>query len=423
MNYEKLYSTYLKSTGVSTDTRAIGSGNIFFALKGPSFNGNTFAEQALKEGAMAVVIDEPVMTASPEVFLVENVLESLQELARIHRSNIDAKVIGLTGSNGKTTAKELFRSVLATSYRVHATPGNLNNHIGMPITILNTPKETEILIVEMGANHQGEIRMLSAISNPDIGYITNFGKAHLEGFGGVEGVIKGKSELYENVAMNEAMALVNGFDPIQLEKTSNINRTVFGPSDSDFPMTFSTQNYPASVRVDDIEIDSNLTGAFHTANIGAAIALGHLFKISLEDIKAGVAAYKPSNNRSEWRKTENNRVMLDAYNANPSSMAASIQSFIQEVDGGATLILGDMFELGESSAEEHQSIVDICETLDCQVILVGEHFYSTTSLREMKRFKKTDDALEYIESHPIMDGSVLLKGSRGMKLETLLPSL
>lgn len=423
MNYEKLYSTFLQSSGVSTDTRAIGKNNIFFALKGPSFNGNLFAEQALKEGAMAVVIDEPVMDSSDSVFLVDDVLTTLQELARIHRSNLEAKVIGLTGSNGKTTAKELFKSVLSTSYRTSATIGNLNNHIGVPLTILNTPKDTEILIVEMGANHQGEIRMLSSISNPDIGYITNFGKAHLEGFGGVEGVIKGKSELYENLQLNDAQALVNGEDAIQMEKTAGLTRVVYGSEDSNYPMEFSTQNYPATVIANDTQFVSELTGSFHTANIGAAIALGRIFNIEDSVIQRGIASYKPTNNRSEWRKTERNRIMLDAYNANPSSMSASIQSFVQEAGSNAYLILGDMFELGSTSAEEHQAIVDLCEPLKCEVILVGEHFHATHSQRSMIRLKTTVETLEYIKSHPIMDGSVLLKGSRGMKLESLLPVL
>lgn len=423
MNLEKLYSTFLKSTGVNTDTRSIEKGHLFFALKGPSFNGNTFAQQALDDGALAVVIDEPYLQPSESVFLVDDVLSTLQELARIHRPNLEAKVVGLTGSNGKTTAKELFRSVLSTAYKVHATQGNLNNHIGVPLTILNTPKETEILIVEMGANHQGEIRLLSSISNPDIGYITNFGKAHLEGFGGVQGVIKGKSELYENLRINGSTALVNSTDPIQMEKTADLNRTTYGPTESDILINFHSQNYPATVESGGMSFVSNLTGAFHTSNIGAAVALGQIFDIDWTDIQQGISAYVPSNNRSEWRKTNSNRVMLDAYNANPSSMSASIQSFVQEVEPPYWLVLGDMFELGDESEKEHQSIVNLCEDFKGQILLVGEHFAKTTSKKDMFRFKTTDEALAYIKSHPIKDSSVLLKGSRGMKLESLLPEL
>lgn len=424
MNLDRLYQTFLSSAGVTTDTRSIEKNQVFFALKGPSFNGNEYAQKALEAGASAVVIDEDVLEEGPTVFRVENVLVTLQELARIHRSNFTFPVIGLTGSNGKTTAKELFRSVLSQKFSVHATKGNLNNHIGVPLTILNTPTDTELAIVEMGANHKGEIRLLSSISNPDIGYITNFGKAHLEGFGGVQGVIEGKSELYENLRTNQNIALVNTNDPIQVERTEGLTTISYGSDDSDWPMDFTDINYPSTVVFEGVNIESQLTGNFQTANIGAAVALGKHFGISTSAIQMGINSYKPENNRSQWTQTEHNRLMLDAYNANPNSMEASIRSFTAEVNKPYLLILGDMFELGDASAIEHQNIADLCDQLDGNVILVGEHFFKSSSKREdILRFKTTSETLDHLKSTPIRNHAVLLKGSRGMKLETLVEVL
>ncbi len=424
MNLDRLYQTFLSSAGVTTDTRSIEKNQVFFALKGPSFNGNEYAQKALEAGASAVVIDEDVLEQGPTVFRVEDVLVTLQELARIHRSNFTFPVIGLTGSNGKTTAKELFRSVLSQKFSVHATKGNLNNHIGVPLTILNTPTDTELAIVEMGANHKGEIRLLSSISNPDIGYITNFGKAHLEGFGGVQGVIEGKSELYENLRTNQNIALVNTNDPIQVERTAGLTTISYGSDDSDWPMDFTDINYPSTVVFEGVNIESQLTGNFQTANIGAAVALGKHFGISTSAIQMGIKSYKPENNRSQWTQTDHNRLMLDAYNANPNSMEASIRSFTAEVNKPYLLILGDMFELGDASAIEHQNIADLCDQLDGNVILVGEHFLKSSSKREgILRFKTTSETLDHLKSTPIHNHAILLKGSRGMKLETLVEVL
>ncbi|KAB2813796.1 UDP-N-acetylmuramoyl-tripeptide--D-alanyl-D-alanine ligase [Phaeocystidibacter luteus] len=424
MNIEQLYSTYLKASGVNTDTRSVSSGEVFFALKGPSFNGNKFAAQALEAGAIAVVVDEEVeLPEGSTSFKVKDVLTTLQELAKHHRNQLSGKVIGLTGSNGKTTAKELFKSVLSQKYDVKATVGNLNNHIGVPLTILRTPLDTEYLIVEMGANHQGEIALLSSISQPDIGYITNFGKAHLEGFGGIEGVIKGKSELYKFLRSNKRVALVNHNDTKQMEKSEGIERITYGSIDSTYPMSFTDINFPASVVLEEVVIQSQLTGSFHAVNIGAAVALGLHLGLSSEEIVTGVQAYKPTNNRSEWRKTDSNRIMLDAYNANPSSMSASIISFIEEAKSPKVLILGDMFELGEDAEKEHQAIVDQCAKESVRVILVGEHFAQSHTPESFEVHKTTTGCLRALQDAPIKHSTILLKGSRGMQLESLLAVL
>lgn len=424
---EQIYQTYLKSTGVSTDTRKVASGNLFFALKGPSFNGNLFAQAALDNGAIAVVIDEDVPVDNPgKAFRVSNVLDTLQNLARHHRVQLkDTRFIGLTGSNGKTTAKELFRSVLSTTYKTAATQGNLNNHIGVPLTLLSITPDVQIAIVEMGANHRGEIENLSGIALPDIGYITNYGKAHLEGFGGIEGVIEGKSELYARILETGKRSLVNAFDPIQMERSAGTERITFGETGSNYPMTFEKIQHPATVVFEGTEFTSQLTGAFHTANIGAAIALGLSLGVDKENIRKGIHGYVPQNNRSEWRKTERNRVMLDAYNANPSSMAVSIESFISETGSERLLILGDMFELGDEAYAEHQNIVDqLSKHTGTEVWLVGKLFSETRSTSDnFRSFDSTEDCEVYLKGADLSGRSILLKGSRGMHLETLLPHL
>lgn len=424
---EQLYQLFLQSTGVSTDTRKVEKGNLFFALKGPSFNGNEFASTAIDQGALAVVVDEEVqLPDTAHCFRVDDVLTTLQDLARHHRKQLsNTIVVGLTGSNGKTTAKELFNSVLSTEKRVSATVGNLNNHIGVPLTLLRIPEDTEVAIVEMGANHQKEIEHLSGISLPDIGYITNFGKSHLEGFGGVEGVIKGKSELYVRLGEINSTALVNANDPIQMEKSSTLNRITYGADSSDYPMDFSNQNYPAEVQYKETTFTSNLTGNFHTANIGAAIALGLHLNLSIENIAKGIAAYVPQNNRNQWQETALNKVMLDAYNANPSSMKASVDSFIEGTPSNRILILGDMFELGAASAEEHQAMVNhLANSEGTEIWLVGEHFLKcTVPNQQFKQFRTTDECCEFVKAEPVKDSSILLKGSRGMHLESIFPFL
>jgi UDP-N-acetylmuramoyl-tripeptide--D-alanyl-D-alanine ligase len=420
-----LFEAFQQTKSISTDTRNITNGSIFFALKGVNFNGNAFAKAALEAGAAYAVIDEPQADLpEAQTFLVDDVLKALQDLAHAYRETFSGIVIGLTGSNGKTTCKELFRDVLSTTYTTNATKGNLNNHIGVPLTLLSIPADTQMVVVEMGANHQKEIELLSSICLPDIGYITNFGKAHLEGFGGIEGVIKGKSELYANLRERGKKAIVHCADSKQLDKSSGIERTTFGDcADADIHIT-DLKEEMAAARFQGVEIHSLLTGDFHFTNIAAAIALGHLLGVKTEDIKRAIENYSPQMNRTEWRKTAHNEVLMDAYNANPDSMKASIQTFYRLQKPNKWFVLGDMFELGEYSEEEHQRVVDMFgEQHSENVILVGNAFLTTSGLEKAHRFAKTSEALDYLKKQNLHDCTVLLKGSRSMKLETLLEAL
>ncbi|GAB5557153.1 MAG: UDP-N-acetylmuramoyl-tripeptide--D-alanyl-D-alanine ligase [Schleiferiaceae bacterium] len=421
-----LYQHFQKSGSVSTDTRNISEGCIFFALKGPSFNGNKFASKAIELGASLAVIDEEEYSG-PNTFLVDDVLSTLQDLAKEHRSHLKCPVIGLTGSNGKTTVKELLASVLKTTYDTAFTFGNLNNHIGVPLTILSFPIDTEMAIVEMGANHQKEIEFLCTISQPTHGLITNYGKAHLEGFGGVEGVIKGKSELYANLRENNAMALVNADDAMMMEKSAGINRVTFGSkSSADYSIQALSQNGYAGIEVEGTSIQSHLLGDFQATNLGYAYTVGQVFEVSLENIKKGIESYIPQNNRAQHKATDNNSLLLDAYNANPSSTLASLHSFDKTpMNHPKWVILGDMFELGEYAEAEHQKVVDTASELKFEaVICVGEHFAACTSHSEhVTLIPKKDQLTEWLSQNPPKEKAILLKGSRGMALESLVELL
>lgn len=420
----RVFEAFLSCGSVCTDTRSIVPGSVFFALKGASFNGNTFALQALQAGAAFAVVDEDV-GEDERVIKVSDVLSALQECALEYRRHLNIPTIGLTGSNGKTTTKELFKAVLKTKYKVHATKGNFNNHIGVPLTILSAPKETEILIVEMGANHQKEIEHLASIAEPTLGYITNYGKAHLEGFGGVEGIIKGKSELYDYIAQTpKGLALVNADDAIQFEKSAACSRTTFGKTNAQF--TYAIEEYDEfagiqfSIGTTSYTIKSNLSGSFNCVNLASAVALGHYFDVPAPAIVQALTDYVPAMNRIEWRKTASNRVLLDAYNANPTSMSLSIENFAKWHKNG-WLVLGDMFELGESSAVEHQAIVELVQRTNMKkrCILVGKHFCSTNW--KGLQFATTGDLETYWkENGAPKDAAILLKGSRGIALEQLL---
>ena len=420
----RVFEAFLSCGSVCTDTRSIVPGSVFFALKGASFNGNTFALQALQAGAAFAVVDEDV-GEDERLIKVSDVLSALQECALEYRRHLNIPTIGLTGSNGKTTTKELFNAVLKTKYKVHATKGNFNNHIGVPLTILSAPKETEILIVEMGANHQKEIEHLASIAEPTLGYITNYGKAHLEGFGGVEGIIKGKSELYDYIAQTpKGLALVNADDAIQFEKSAACSRTTFGKTNAQF--TYAIEEYDEfagiqfSIGTTSYTIKSNLSGSFNCVNLASAVALGHYFDVPAPAIVQALTDYVPAMNRIEWRKTASNRVLLDAYNANPTSMSLSIENFAKWHKNG-WLVLGDMFELGESSAVEHQAIVELVQRTNMKkrCILVGKHFCSTNW--KGLQFATTGDLETYWkENGAPKDAAILLKGSRGIALEQLL---
>ena len=423
----KVFEAFLSCGSICTDTRSIVPGSVFFALKGVSFNGNTFALQALEAGAAFAVVDENV-GYDERLIKVSDVLTAMQGCALDYRRHLNIPTIGLTGSNGKTTTKELFLAVLKTKYKVHATKGNFNNHIGVPLTILSAPKETEMLIVEMGANHQKEIGQLASIAEPTLGYITNYGKAHLEGFGGVEGIIKGKSELYDYIAQNEeGVALVNADDAIQLEKSAACRRTTFGKTNAQFTYTVEEKDEFAgiqfSIATASYTIQSNLSGSFNCTNLAAAVALGRYCDVPAPAIVQALTDYLPAMNRVEWRKTASNQVLLDAYNANPTSMSLSIENFAKWHKDG-WLVLGDMFELGEESAAEHRAIVKLVQRINMEerCILVGKHF-GRTSWRG-KQFPTTGDLKTYWkEKGAPKDAAILLKGSRGIALEQLLPLL
>jgi len=413
MEIRDLHELYKETHLIDTDTRKIREGSIFFALKGENFNGNKFAQQALDKGARYAVVDEAEYATDQRMIVVEDVLKTLQHLATYHRNSLQAPIISMTGSNGKTTTKELIHAVLKTQYKAQATSGNLNNHIGVPLTLLSFTEATEIGIVEMGANHQKEIEFLSNIAEPDYGYITNFGKAHLEGFGGVEGVIKGKSELYTFLRQNNRTVFVSPKDEKQLELTEGMQRILFGDDVS----VISTHPF-VQLQYKDATIQTQLVGEYNVSNMLAAITIGEHFKIATENIKKALEAYTPDNNRSQLVTTKQNKILLDAYNANPSSVSLALDNFSKSDHSQKIAILGDMFELGEVALEEHQAMVDLTNSLAIdRAIFVGSHYFKTNASEKYETF----EALQaQIEVHPIKDSFVFIKGSRGMSLERLL---
>jgi len=414
MKIEDIYQLYTKHFLVDIDTRSIRKHTLFFSLKGDNFNGNTFAEEALKQGADYAIVDEEKYSTRPNIILVNNVLETLQQLSKHHRKVLNIPIIGLTGSNGKTTTKELINAVLSVKYKTTATLGNLNNHIGVPLTLLSMTNKTEIGIVEMGANHKKEIEFLCSLCQPDFGYITNFGKAHLEGFGGIEGVIAGKSELYSYLQKNNKIAFINPEDPIQVEKTNNIKSVTFNPK-----LKFIEVNPFVKFSLNSKNIQSNLIGKYNYTNIAIACTMGTYFKVSSDKIKAGIENYVPTNNRSQIIKKTTNIIILDAYNANPTSMKAALENFKEIKENNKTVILGDMFELGKTSLKEHQKIVDFVEKLQFNnYFYVGENFYRTNLKNNV--FKTFKDLEVFIKNNPLKHQSILIKGSRGMQLERLL---
>lgn len=421
---QELYNIFQKYPTISTDSRNITPDCIFFALKGDNFNGNTYAKDALEKGAAYAIVDEKVYVSSERTILVNDVLESLQKLANHHRKHLNIPIISLTGSNGKTTTKELINAVLSKKFNTTATKGNLNNHIGVPLTLLSMNTDTEIGIVEMGANHKREIAFLSSIAEPNYGYITNFGKAHLEGFGGVEGVIIGKSELYDYLKTNDQFIFVNGDDSKQVERTRTANAYVFGSSDNnDLSVEFLSANPMVSCMVNGEKIQSQLLGSYNFSNIAAAIAMGTYFKVSQNNIKEAIEAYIPSNNRSQILTKNTNKIILDAYNANPTSMKAALDNFSNLTDTSKVAFLGDMFELGDSAKEEHQFINEYAASLDIEKIyLIGENFGITNSKNKKVQIHATFESLK--ENFPKLKNSTLLiKGSRGMALERILELL
>jgi len=421
MTIEALHDIFLEFPYVCTDTRKLQKNDLYFALKGDNFDGNTFAVQALKEGAKYAIIDDKAIE-DENCILVDNVLEALQNLARHHRDHCKAKIIGLTGSNGKTTTKELIHKVLSEQYKTIATKGNLNNHIGVPLTLLSIQPDTEIAIIEMGANHQKEIEFLCGIAQPDFGYITNFGKAHLEGFGSEAGVIKGKSELYEYLITNKKPVFLNGDDPIQLDKLSSyINKFGYSTSNHNFyTINFIQANPFVTIEVEEQTITTRLIGAYNFTNCAAAIVIGKYFNIPVTSIKEAIESYVPENNRSQLINQNGHQIILDAYNANPTSMKAALENFIGLHGKNKIVFLGDMFELGKTAAEEHQHIAELVEKESFEdAYLVGENFSKINT--SIKTFKSFNDLSKHLEKNTIQGKyQILIKGSRGMALERLL---
>ena len=423
MKIKALHDIFLKHNTICTDTRKIEKDCIFFALKGDNFNGNKFAFEAITKGAKFVVIDEKEFNKNSNCILVENVLSTLQKLANYHRTFLGLKVIALTGSNGKTTTKELINSVLSQRFKTIATSGNLNNHIGVPLTLLRMNKTTEIGIVEMGANHLKEIEFLCEIAEPDYGYITNFGKAHLEGFGSEQGVIKGKSELYDYLKTNNKLIFINNEDQTQLNQLGNYSKSVkFGLTEDVVKIDFIEANPFVVAQFNNSKIDSKLIGSYNFTNISAAIAIGIYFKVPDNLIKEAIEAYTPENNRSQIITRNSNKIILDAYNANPTSMKAALDNLSQLKDSKKIAILGDMFELGESAKKEHQTIAEYALSLNIDgVYLVGSNFYnSQIDSKQITYFKSFEDLEKVFNSSLVEDSTILIKGSRGMALERLL---
>ena len=433
----ELYHIFKQFPTITTDSRNCPPDSVFFALKGDNFNANAFAAGALEKGCRYAVIDEKEFAADDRYIVVDNVLETLQQLATYHRQQLKTTIVGITGTNGKTTTKELIAAVLSEKFNIHYTQGNLNNHIGVPLTLLQLKPEHEIAIVEMGANHPGEIEFLANIAQPDYGIITNVGKAHLEGFGSFEGVKKTKAELYAYISKNGKNIFLNKGNAFLCQMAANNG---FDNPQKDFCYCVSDKNEDCKVtgqiaacspflsvlcKVDDskhFQINTQLIGSYNTENVLAAVTIGNFFGVSESQIIAGLEKYTPKNNRSQLTVTENNRLVVDAYNANPTSMKAAIENFaIMEIPD-KLLILGDMLELGNQSAEEHQSIINLLESKNFEtVLLVGSEFKSTQN--KYKCFDNVNEVKTYLEKNPVKNNIILIKGSRGIKLEQLLPVL
>lgn len=424
MDINYIHSLFLQCSSVSIDTRKIETNSLFIAIKGERFDANTFAKEALDKGASYVIIDDKSYFIDQRTILVEDSLIALQELAKFHRDYLKLPIIALTGSNGKTTTKELINVVLSKKYKTKATVGNLNNHIGVPLTLLSFTSETEIGIVEMGANHKKEIEFLCELATPDYGYITNFGKAHLEGFGGVEGVIEGKSEMYKYLSANDKLVFINLEDPIQVEKSKLLKSFSFGinKTNADVNITSIKANPFVTIGYSDLLIQSHLIGLYNANNINAALTIGKYFGVTDSEIKDALESYIPENNRSQLVQKGSNQIILDAYNANPSSMSVAIENFLQLDNANKVMILGDMFELGDESLKEHKAIVAMLskyENVKCY--FVGSAFYESKIDKDNFGFYKSFESFSNDLSDMKFDNStILIKGSRGMALERTL---
>ncbi len=435
MDIQSLHEIYLSCTSVTTDSRNCPEGSMFFALKGESFNGNLYADEAINKGSeYAVVDDRSIKYISENIIIVDDVLTTLQELASFHREFLSIPIIAITGTNGKTTTKELTKEVLKQKFNVKATEGNYNNHIGVPLTLLSFNEETEIGIVEMGANHPGEIEFLCNIAKPDFGLITNIGKAHLEGFGSIEGVMKTKGELYDHLSATAGTIFANKDNKYLMEILPENAETVFYGIEStngliygrvfegDFFMKFNWYNNNTG---SEYTTATNLIGSYNLENALAAITTGYYFNVPEKSINEAVSQYKPSNNRSQYLKTKNNEILLDAYNANPSSMQKALENFRNVTGNKKILILGGMKELGKDSSKEHVILINTIKTIDAvKIFLTGPEFTPHLGLiPEAVHFDDVDELNEHLKKYPLKGYKILVKGSRSNQLEKVINSL
>ena len=419
MKISDLYKIFLKYPKVSTDSRNIDKDCIFFSLSGPNFDGNKFAKQALDKGALYAIVSNKKYALNNKYIVVENTLTTLQDLAKFHRKKLKIPFIAITGTNGKTTSKELIYNCLQKSLSTGYTKGNLNNHIGVPLTILTITKAHQIAIIEMGANHIGEIKLLCEITQPNYGVITNIGLAHLEGFKSLEGIQRAKKELYDYIKLSNGSIFINNEDKFLNIISTDIKRISYGKSGdvagniaSSIP--FININYKGTI------INSNLSGNYQFDNIMLSICIAEYFQIKYVDIVKAISEYTPSNNRSQIIKTSNNKILLDAYNANPSSMKASIDSFASDKNSNKILILGDMFELGDYSSEEHKKIVELAKRTKIKSFFIGKNFkYHNTE----NSYDTIENFIKNLEENPIIDCFIFIKGSRGITLEKLVKYL
>ena len=417
---------FASSRGVSIDTRNLVYGQIFFSLRGEKYNGNDFAIEALDKGACYSVIDDKEIlykNQSQNLIYVKDSLKAFQELSCYHRSHYDTKVIGVTGSNGKTTTKNLIYSILSQKYNVIKTKGNLNNHIGVPLSLFDINKKVDIAIIEMGANHIGEIERLCNIAMPDIGLITNYGKAHLEGFGGFEGVIQGKTEMFDYLTKNYGHIILNNDDELQVANCRGDLALTYGNKpDSEFVYNYTKKDNKLIIKTENYEFKSNIYGDYNLSNLAVSITIGKFLNLKNDEIQKGLDLFQNDSNRSEIIKLGTNKIYLDAYNANPSSIKAAILNFDKEVSDKKILVLGDMFELGEYSDNEHQNIVDLIKNKNYEKIyLVGNNFFKCNTKEEhIQKFKSLDKLSESINFNNLNSMNILIKGSRGIGLEKLL---
>jgi UDP-N-acetylmuramoyl-tripeptide--D-alanyl-D-alanine ligase len=426
MKTEQIYRLFQESKGVSTDSRTVGKEQIFFALWGDNYNGNKFASDALARGALSAVIDDPLFETENTI-LVDDCLFELQALASHYRKELKVPVLAITGTNGKTTTKELIATILSKKYKVHYTRGNLNNHIGVPLTILSASADTEILIIEMGASHIGEIRTLCLIAKPDYGLITNIGTAHIEGFGSADGVARAKTELYEHLRKVNGIALYNDKDPLLAEKIFKIiNRAVpfSDPTGTDLLIEMVPSDLTLKISITYLHqthiIKTNLFGSYNLENIRAAVATGLFLGVEMKDIIEAIEQYTPANNRSQVKRTKNNTLICDSYNANPTSMRLAIDSFSAIKADHKIIIIGDMLELGEKSEEEHLKVLKMLQSdIAEKVLLLGPVFYKISAKSGFKAFDKIDKLMEFIRGVPLTGNTILIKGSRGMGLEKI----